>query len=168
MWRKHNPVAAAGTGAGIAITLFTSKIYRDFYVNTIYDLRRLAIAWGISLAIGCAQAATGLPACPPGAHAVGKAPPAGLEWRCENASGLVDGPWLSWYADGQLQSERHMKDGREHGRQRGWWPNGQLMLEGVSVDGNRYQGFKYWSFDGTPTDLGIQPDIVTQPAPLTR
>lgn len=104
-----------------------------------------------------------LPECPTGTHAVGKAPPAGLEWHCETATGVAEGPWLRWYDGGQLLSEGQMKNGREHGRQRGWWPNGQLMLEGISVDGNRYKGFKYWSFDGSPTDLGIKPDIVTQP-----
>jgi hypothetical protein len=57
-----------------------------------------------------------------------------------------------------------MKDGVEHGQQRGWWPNGQLMLEGISVNGTRYKGFKYWGIDGTPTDLGIQPEVVEQPA----
>lgn len=106
-----------------------------------------------------------LPECPAGTHAVGKAPPAGLEWHCETATGVAEGPWLRWYDSGQLLSEGQMKNGREHGRQRGWWPNGQLMLEGISVDGNRYKGFKYWSFDGSPTDLGIKPDVLVQPEP---
>lgn len=90
------------------------------------------------------------PVCPAGSHPVGNAPPKGFEWRCENVGGVVDGPWLNWYESGQIMSERHMKSGREHGRQRSWWPNGQLMMEGVSVDGNRYQGFKYWGIDGSP------------------
>jgi hypothetical protein len=120
----------------------------------------------IALALTDTWAATPvtLPACPSGTHAVGKAPPDGHEWRCENAAGKVDGPWLLWYEDGRPMSERTMKNGVEHGRQRGWWPNGQLMLEGISVDGSRYKGFKYWGFDGTPTDLGIQPDVIQQRA----
>lgn len=141
-------------------------------MNAIYSRRRsqtgaaqlAAGMLGLLTALN-ASAATPLPACPAGAHAVGKAPPDGFEWRCENTAGKVEGPWLLWYEDGRPMSERHMKDGVEHGRQRGWWPNGQLMLEGVSVNGSRYKGFKYWGIDGTPTDLGIQPEVVEQPAP---
>lgn len=142
-----------------------------FRVNAVSRWRRHRLSLTLSTCIvgllvaANVRAATTLPACPAGTHAVGKAPPEGFEWRCENASGKVEGPWLLWYEDGRPMSERHMKDGVEHGRQRGWWPNGQLMLEGVSVNGSRYKGFKYWSFDGTPTDLGIQPEVVQQPAP---
>lgn len=118
--------------------------------------------FAFAAADGAPTSAGALPECPAGTHAVGKAPPAGVEWHCETAAGVAEGPWLRWYDSGQLLSEGQMKNGREHGRQRGWWPNGQLMLEGVSVDGNRYKGFKYWSFDGNPTDLGIKPDVVTQ------
>ena len=101
-----------------------------------------------------------LPACPAGTHATGKAPPAGLEWRCDNANNVPEGPWLTWYADGTLLSERHMKNGREHGRQRSWWPNGQLMMEGISVDGNRYKGFKYWGIDGTPSNIDVKTEVI--------
>jgi hypothetical protein len=101
--------------------------------------------------------------CPDGGHPQGNAPPAGYEWKCVDANGAVDGPWRTWYTNGQLMSERHMKHGREHGRQRSWWPNGQLMMEGVSVDGHRYQGFKYWTIDGEPTQLNIERETVIQP-----
>lgn len=120
-----------------------------------------ALALGLALT-GPALAATPLPPCPPQAYAVGKAPPDGFDWHCETAAGVAEGPWLRWYDNGTPQSERQMKNGLEHGRQRAWWPNGQLMLDGVSVDGNRYKGFKYWGIDGTPSDLGIRPDIVEQ------
>ncbi len=60
-------------------------------------------------------------------------------------------------------SERNMKLGKEHGRQRSWWPNGQLMMEGISVDGNRYKGFKYWSITGQQTDLNIETETITKP-----
>lgn len=101
--------------------------------------------------------------CPPDHIEQGRQPPAGLEWKCTTPDGVPDGPWLTWYDDRQLQSERTMKRGKEHGRQRMWWPNGQLMMEGVSVDGHRYQGFKYWAVDGTPTELEIRAETVTQP-----
>ena len=71
-------------------------------------------------------------------------------------TGLAEGPWLTWYSNGQLLSERNMKQGREHGRQRSWWPNGQLMMEGISFEGSRYKGFKYWSIDGSPTELNLE------------
>jgi len=117
------------------------------------------------LVIGASSIATAAEpyTCPPGHQEQGRQPPAGLEWKCTTRDGVVDGPWVTWYDDHQLLSERNMKLGKEHGRQRMWWPNGQLMMEGVSVEGHRYQGFKYWSVDGTPTELEIQAETVTQP-----
>ena len=116
------------------------------------------LACGLGLPAHAATAAE----CPAGHNAVGQRPPAGNEWKCIDAKGDIDGPWLTWYANGQLMSERQMKRGREHGRQRSWWPNGQLMMEGVSVEGHRYQGFKYWTIDGQPTQLEVETETVTQ------
>jgi hypothetical protein len=93
---------------------------------------------------------------------VGNQPPAGHEWKCVDSKGLADGLWLTWYDNGQLMSERQMKQGKEHGRQRSWWPNGQLMMEGVSYEGNRYKGFKYWSITGEPTEIDIKTETVTK------
>jgi hypothetical protein len=101
-------------------------------------------------------------ACPPDTHAVGAKPPKGSEWKCVDDKGIVNGPWLTWYGNGQLMSERHMKLGKEHGQQRSWWPNGQLMMEGISYEGNRYKGFKYWSITGEPAALDIQTDTITK------
>jgi hypothetical protein len=106
--------------------------------------------------------------CPADRIAQGQQPPAGLEWKCTTKEGVVDGLWVTWYDNRQMLSERHMKLGKEHGRQRSWWPNGQLMMEGVSVDGHRYQGFKYWAVDGTPTQLEIKTETVKQPLDLKR
>jgi len=105
-----------------------------------------------------------LPNCPKNRQPQGAAPPGGFEWKCVGAGDIPDGPWLTWYANGQLMSERHMKQGREHGRQRSWWPNGQPMMDGVSVEGHRYQGFKYWSVTGQPTTLTIQTEDDTPSA----
>lgn len=113
--------------------------------------------------------------CPKDTHAEGAPPPTGLERKCVTASGLAEGPWLTWYSSGQLLSERNMKLGREHGRQRSWWPNGQLMMEGISYEGSRYKGFKYWSITGAPAELNIETQTVTkqldptpQPVPSTK
>jgi hypothetical protein len=125
------------------------------------SLSRFLLSLGATLS---AAAVVALPACPPGTHPSGAEPPAAYEWKCLAADGRVDGPWLNWYDNGQLLSERHMKKGKEHGRQRSWWPNGQLMMEGVSVDGHRYQGFKYWTVTGEPTQLNVEKETVGQPA----
>lgn len=126
---------------------------------------RSALAAGIACLFAVSNLATAadLPSCPPDRVATGRQPPAGHEWKCTTKDGVPDGPWLTWYDDHQLLSERHMKLGKEHGRQRMWWPNGQLMMEGVSVEGHRYQGFKYWTADGVPTQLEVQTENVTQP-----
>lgn len=100
--------------------------------------------------------------CPADHRSIGAKPPAGREWKCVDSSGVADGLWLTWYDNGQLMSERSMKQGKEHGRQRSWWPNGQLMMEGISYEGNRYKGFKYWSINGEPTELNIETKTVTK------
>ena len=91
--------------------------------------------------------------CPTGSHAEGAAPPAGLELRCVDAQGRAEGVWRTWYDNGQMMSERTMKQGLEHGRQRSWWPNGQLMMDGMAISGNRVQGFRFWSITGQPSKL---------------
>lgn len=111
----------------------------------------------------CAETST----CPADHQAVGKRPPAGTDWKCIDRSGVPDGPWLTWYDNGQLMSERQMKQGKEHGRQRSWWPNGQLMMEGISVEGHRYKGFKYWSISGEPIPLQIETETITKPIDAT-
>lgn len=107
-------------------------------------------------------------ACPSDHREIGKKPPAGTEWQCVDKNGQPDGPWLTWYDNGQLMSERQMKNGKEHGRQRSWWPNGQLMMEGISYEGNRYKGFKYWSISGEPTQLDIETETVTKQMDATK
>jgi hypothetical protein len=103
--------------------------------------------------------------CPTGSRPEGAAPPQGSEWKCVDADGAATGPWLTWYGNGQLMSERRMKQGKEHGRQRSWWPNGQLMMEGISVEGHRYKGFHYWSITGAPAALDVHTETITPPAP---
>ncbi|MDB6060385.1 MAG: hypothetical protein JWM78_488 [Verrucomicrobiaceae bacterium] len=125
-----------------------------------------------TLALFAAPIHAEVPPCPPDTHSEGAAPPQGFERKCVTATGIAEGPWLTWYSSGQLMSERGMKQGREHGRQRSWWPNGQLMMEGISYEGSRYKGFKYWSINGAPAELNLETQTVTkqldnksQPAP---
>lgn len=133
-------------------------------------IARLAPPAGLALLIPLAvlliapgTSASDPTACPKDHVVEGAQPPKGLEWKCTTKDGVVDGAWLTWYDDHQLLSERTMKLGKEHGRQRMWWPNGQLMMEGISVDGHRYKGFKYWTMDGAPTELEVETETVTQP-----
>ncbi len=133
----------------------------------VYSLRLRPLAGYVCcVALAIAALPTALraetPSCPPDHHQRGKRPPAGTEWQCLDQKGLADGPWLMWYDNGQLMSERQMKHGKEHGRQRSWWPNGQLMMEGISYEGHRYKGFKYWSMDGEPTELNIKTETITK------
>lgn len=130
-------------------------------------LRPLSIALLATLVSPlCAEIST--TTCAAEHHAIGKRPPAGTEWQCVDHNGIADGPWLTWYDNGQLMSERQMKQGKEHGRQRSWWPNGQLMMEGISVEGHRYKGFKYWSINGEPTQLNIETETITKPIDATK
>lgn len=112
-----------------------------------------------------AASPTAIEACPAGTHAEGAAPPAGFELRCLDAEGRAEGVWRNWYDDGQLMSERSMKQGREHGRQRSWWPNGQLMMDGISINGSRVQGFRFWSITGQPSKL---PPLKPATVPATK
>jgi len=102
--------------------------------------------------------------CPQGTRVDGAAPPAGLELRCLDSENRAEGIWRTWYDNGQLMSERSMKQGREHGRQRSWWPNGQLMMDGISYEGTRVKGFRFWSITGQPNTLSQQPQQ-SAPAP---
>jgi hypothetical protein len=122
----------------------------------------------LALAIVSTPLYADVPPCPKDTRAEGAAPPVGFERKCVAANGLAEGPWLTWYSNGQLLSERGMKQGREHGRQRSWWPNGQLMMEGISYEGSRYKGFKYWSINGAPTELNLETQTVTKPVDATQ
>ena len=130
-----------------------------------FYLRRAALCAryiAIAMALSSMPLRADTPLCPADHRALGKPPPAGTEWQCVDQNGVADGPWRTWYSNGQLMSERQMKHGKEHGRQRSWWPNGQLMMEGISYEGNRYKGFKYWSINGEPTELNIETETVTK------
>ena len=97
--------------------------------------------------------------CPEPAQPVGASPPAALELKCALADGTAHGPWLSWYASGQLMSRRNMRDGEEHGLQQSWWPNGEPMMRGISFKGQRYPGFEYWNADGEAVSLGVEQEV---------
>ena len=52
-----------------------------------------------------------------------------LEWERHWKNGKLDGTQRNWYINGQLWSERHWKNGEREGIQHGWYENGQLAYE---------------------------------------
>lgn len=103
-------------------------------------------------------------ACPEGSSPVGAAPPKGLELKCVDAAGNLNGPYRHWYANGQLMESLQYKAGKEHGEQQTWWPNGQRMMQGTSVNGKRYKVFQYWDINGNPRQ--IDTPTITSELPL--
>jgi MORN repeat protein len=94
--------------------------------------------------------------CPEGTELQGKAPPDGLELKCVLADGSLHGPYQHWYSNGQLMQSLHYDHGKEHGEQKAWWPNGQKMMEGTSMNGKRYQGFRYWDISGKESSIQFE------------
>lgn len=94
--------------------------------------------------------------CPEGSERHGQAPPAGNEVKCVLPDGTLHGPSQHWYSNGQLMDSLTYDHGREHGEQKAWWPNGRKMMEGVSMDGKRYQGFRYWDISGRESKIQFE------------
>lgn len=91
--------------------------------------------------------------CPENTIKQGNPPPISNQVKCVDSEGLQDGPFWMWYGNGQLMQSLHFKHGKEHGKQQAWFPNGNPMMEGVSIEGKRYQGFKYFNYNGEPVTL---------------
>lgn len=94
--------------------------------------------------------------CPEGSKLSGSPPPSGTEFFCKKEDGSLHGPYQKWYDNGQLMLLQKYKKGKEHGEQKSWWPNGQLMMQGTSINGRRYQGFKYWDITGKSKTINTE------------
>lgn len=92
--------------------------------------------------------------------------PEGTEYYCVNKEGIKDGAYMSWYGSGQLMQHLHYKKGKEHGKQQAWWPNGKMMMDGISMEGIRYEGFKYWDIFGRPSSIEFSDKQETNPDAL--
>ena len=57
----------------------------------------------------------------------------------EYVEGEKDGPWVSYYANGNKMSEGTYRGGKKHGIWIQYWPNGNKKSEGTFVDG-KYTG----------------------------
>ncbi len=64
-------------------------------------------------------------------------------------NGIQEGPELSWYADGTLETESTFVDGGIVGTSRAWHPNGQLADERVFDDRGHLVQVRSWAADGT-------------------
>ena len=91
--------------------------------------------------------------CPDGTNKLGAEPPRSDQVKCINADGKQHGPFWMWYGNGQMMQSLNYKNGKEHGKQQAWFPNGKVMMDGISVEGIRYEGFKYFNYHGEPVEL---------------
>jgi hypothetical protein len=94
--------------------------------------------------------------CPEGTQLQGQQPPEGNELKCVLPDGALHGPYKYWYSNGQLMQFLHYDHNLEHGEQKSWWPNGQIMMDGISMNGKRYQGFRYWDINGKESALEFE------------
>ena len=83
---------------------------------------------------------------------------AGLGERGRFSSGLREGTWTSWFADGTVRSVRQYENGLLHGQQVVNHPNGRTSLKYDMVNGD-YQGTheRYYP-DGAPRAKGRMAD----------
>jgi len=65
-----------------------------------------------------------------------------------NDSGKPDGVWVSWYENGNKNSEGTYRNGRWHGTYRVWHPNGKLFYTGEYANGRRTGIWKYYDSTG--------------------
>ena len=63
-------------------------------------------------------------------------------------NGKKDGPWVSYYENGQLQSRGTFKDGKKEGPAVGYHDNGQLLIKGTYKDDKRDGPFVSYHFNG--------------------
>jgi antitoxin component YwqK of YwqJK toxin-antitoxin module len=64
-------------------------------------------------------------------------------------SGKEEGLLMTWFPDGQKESERYFVNGEKEGVHKGWWENGQQRFE-YHFSNGQYEGdFREWSVNGT-------------------
>ena len=65
-----------------------------------------------------------------------------------NDSGEPDGVWVSWYENGNKNSEGTYRDGQWHGTYKVWHPNGRLFYSGEYEHGRRVGIWKFYDSTG--------------------
>ena len=88
-------------------------------------------------------------ACPAGTTMRGRSPPEGNRVWCETPAGVSQGPFLSWYPEGQKKTEGFFDKGDASGRWRTWYDNGQLRSVGRYEGGERHGPWQRYGRDGS-------------------
>lgn len=66
-----------------------------------------------------------------------------------NASGMPEGVWVSWYENGNKNSQGTYVNGQWQGVYRVWYPNGSLHYTGEYDHGKRVGVWKFYDSTGT-------------------
>jgi len=64
-------------------------------------------------------------------------------------NGKEEGLLMTWFPDGQKESERYFAKGEKEGVHKGWWENGQQRFEYQFSNGQYENDFREWSVNGT-------------------
>ena len=71
--------------------------------------------------------------------------------RTSYKNGILNGPCLTWYDNGQKESEVNFKDGEFEGLYSQWHRNGQRFSERLYKNGELIEGSeKFWNNKGKP------------------
>jgi len=94
--------------------------------------------------------------CPEDTVEVGAPPPDGYDCYCQEktetgALGAKQGPYKSWYENGQLASEGGYQNGQRHGSWIFYHSNGQKRLEAGYNQGQKAGTWTHWSREGKKT-----------------
>jgi hypothetical protein len=99
--------------------------------------------------------------CPAGTRMVEVAPPAGREQWCESdGTGVRQGAYRAWFANGRLKIEGQFLDGEKSGRWRSWhgnglwFGNGQPSEEGAFAKGREEGVWTRWHRNGARFEEG--------------
>lgn len=65
-----------------------------------------------------------------------------------NESGNPDGVWMSWYENGNKNSQGTYRDGLWQGEYKVWYPNGKLFYSGSYDKGERVGQWKFYDSTG--------------------
>ena len=63
-------------------------------------------------------------------------------------NGVMEGPWVSYHDNGQLESKGTYKDGKKDGPWVGYYDNGQLQFKGTLKDGKEDGSWESYDKNG--------------------
>ena len=74
-----------------------------------------------------------------------------LETNCNR--GKINGPWITWYDNGEKKYEGHYKNGYKDGLWKGWHDSGKLWKEGFYFYDKKEGTWIYWYLNGNKQEL---------------